>query len=210
VGLAWQALPEPGTLALVDTVSRRAAALARPHPADLPFTEIVAVEQQIVRWLDPTTRRDAELALTGRLTGDPLPTLRSACWLLASWAVVLHLRTGEAPTEVLTRLTLSGVWRGPQAPETERIWELLTAQVRAGALAALTDDAPAALAFRAAAHARVPGYAEVLLHHCLLLMAGLFSTLVAYGVDPRDLASTLAVYTHDVLDRSTGSFRPLS
>src|SRR5262245_37749430 len=96
-GLAWQTLPEPGVLALVDTFSRRAAALARPHPADLPISEIVTVEQEILRWLEPTTRLDAELALINRLTHDPMPTLRAVCWLIASWAVVLHLRTGYTP-----------------------------------------------------------------------------------------------------------------
>ncbi|ADP82776.1 hypothetical protein [Pseudofrankia inefficax] len=208
-GLAWQTLPEPGVLALVDTVSRRAAALARPDPADLPITELVTVEQQVARWLDPATRSDAETVLAGRLAGDPMPTLRSVCWLIASWAVVLHLRTGAAPSEVLDRLTLCGIWRGPQAPETERIWELLTAQVRTGALAALTDDVGTATAFRAAAHTRVAGYAECLLHHSLMLMSSLWLTLGAHGLEPPDVAATLAVYTHDGFDRPQGSFRPL-
>jgi hypothetical protein len=209
VGLAWQALPEPGSLALVDQVSRRAAALARPHPADLPIAEIVVVEQLVTHWLDPATRREAEHALTGRLAGDPLRTLRALCWLLASSAVLLYLRTGQAPTEVLGRLTLGGLWRGPQAPETERIWELLTAQVRTGAFAALTDDVPSAQAFRSAVATPAPGYAEVLLHHGLLLLAGLWSTLRAHGLDPRGLASTLASYTVDTTEPPTSSFRPL-
>ncbi|ONH31905.1 hypothetical protein BL253_07105 [Pseudofrankia asymbiotica] len=209
-GLAWQTLPEPGALALVDTVSRRAAALARPHPADLPIAEIVAVEHEVLRWLDPATRADAEGALIDRLTGDPMPTLRAVCWLTASWAVVLHLRTGYAPTEVLRQLTFGGVWRGPQAPETEQVWEFLTAQVRAGALAALTDDPSVAHAFHSAAATRVAGYPECLLHHGLVLMSGLWLTLAAHGVEPLDLAATLAVYTHDAFDRPTGSFRPLT
>jgi len=208
-GLAWQTLPEPGLLALVDTMSGRAAALARPHPADLSMAELVTVEQQVARWLDPATRLDAEYTLARRLAGDPMPTLRSVCWLIASWAVVLHLRTGAAPADVLDRLTLGGIWRGPQAPETERIWELLTAQVRAGAFAALTDDAGTATAFHAAAHTRVAGYAECLLHHSLMLTSGLWLTLVAHGVEPREVAATLAVYTQDTGERPQGSFRPL-
>jgi hypothetical protein len=209
-GLAWQTLPEPGALALVDTISRRAAALARPHPGDLPIEEIVTVEREVLRWLDPATRAEAESVLVDRLGGDPMPTLRAVCWLTASWAVVLHLRTGYAPTEVLRQLSFGGVWRGPQAPETERVWEFLTAQVRAGALAALTDDAAAAQAFYAAATTQIPGYPECLLHHCLMLMSGLWFTLAAHGVEPHDLAATLAVYTHDAFDRPTGSFRPLT
>jgi hypothetical protein len=208
-GLAWQTLPEPGVLALVDTMSRRAAAFARPHPADLPVDELVAVEQQVARWLDPATRLDAEVILAGRLAGDPMPTLRSVCWLIAAWSVVLHLRTGAPPTEVVGRLTLGGIWRGPQAPETERVWELLSAQVRAGAFAALTDDAGTATAFRAAAHTRVAGYAECLLHHSLMLISGLWVTLCAHGLEPRDMAATLVVYTQDSTERPRGSFRPL-
>ncbi|MBL7496448.1 hypothetical protein I6A84_13290 [Frankia sp. CNm7] len=209
-GLAWQTLPEPGTLALVDPESRRAAAFTRPHPADLSISELVAVEQHVARWLDPATRQDAEEALTGSLAGDPMPTLRSLCWLMASWAVGLHLRTGHSPTQVLAQLTLSGLWRGPQAPETERIWELLTAQVRAGALAALTNDTATARAFEAAARTRVTGYPECLLHHGLLLMASLWSTLAAYGLDLRDVAGTLALYTQDSDEPRAGSFRPLT
>jgi len=209
-GFAWQTLPEPGVLALVDTFSRRAAALARPHPADLPISEIVTVEQEILRWLEPATRLDAEIVLIGRLTHNPMPTLRAICWLIASWAVVLHLRTGQTPNEVLRQLTFGGVWRGPQAPETEQVWEFLTAQVRAGAFAALTDDAGAARAFHAAAATRVAGYPECLLHHSLMVMASLWTTLVTHGVEPRDVAATLAVYTEDALDRPAGSFRPLT
>ncbi len=194
----------------MDTISRRAAALARPHPGDLPIEEIVTVEREVLRWLDPATRAEAESVLVDRLGGDPMPTLRAVCWLTASWAVVLHLRTGYAPTEVLRQLSFGGVWRGPQAPETERVWEFLTAQVRAGALAALTDDAAAAQAFYAAATTQIPGYPECLLHHCLMLMSGLWLTLAAHGVEPHDLAATLAVYTHDAFDRPTGSFRPLT
>ncbi|MBX6388269.1 MAG: hypothetical protein IRZ08_04570 [Frankia sp.] len=214
-GLAWQSLPEPGALALVDTLSRRAAALSRPHPADLPIGEIVAVEREVIRWLDASRQRDAvtrlaaENALVERLAPDPMPALRAACWLLASWAVVLHLRTGQPPADVLGRLSFGGVWRGPQAPETERIWELLTAEVRTGAFAALTDDPATAWAFRAAA-TRLPRYPECLLHHSLVLMRGLWAELGGYGIEPRDMASTLAVYTLDPVNPATGSFRPLT
>jgi len=194
----------------VDTVSRRAAALARPHPGDLPIAEIVTVEHEVLRWIDPATRPEAEGVLVTRLTHDPMPTLRAICWLTASWAVVLHLRTGRAPTDILRQLTFGGVWRGPEAPETERVWELLTAQVRAGAFAALTDDAAAGRAFHAAAATPIAGYPECLLHHGLLLMAGLWHILAAYGVEPRDLAATLAMYTEDGLDHPAGSFRPLT
>lgn len=208
-GLAWQTLPEPGALALVDTVSRRAAALTRPRPADLSITDVAAVEQIVLAWLDPATRAGAEGALHARLAADQLGTLRAVCWLLALWAVILHLRTGEQPTDVLAGLSFNGVWRGPQAPETERIWEMLTDQVRTGALAALTDDEPTAAAFRASV-IYTHGLAECLLHHSLVLMAGLWAVLVAHGLEPRDMAGTLALYTLDAADPPTGSFRPLA
>lgn len=208
-GLAWQTLPDPGALALVDTTSRRAAALGRPHPADLSMVDIVDIERLVMEWLEPSTRAAAERALTDRLSSNPPQTLRALCWLIAMWAVAIHLRTGQPPTTVIATMRYRMVWRGPEAPATEQVWEALSDRIRLGATAALTADAASAEAFNASIQSP-PGIAAVLLRHALGLMAGLVEDMRAIGVEPKDMASTLALYTVDPEGPAPPCFRPLT
>ncbi|WP_239309354.1 MULTISPECIES: hypothetical protein [unclassified Frankia] len=207
-GLAWQTLHDAGALALVDTASHRAAAVARPCTPELDIADIVEAERLVQAWADASTRRAAEEALAGRLAADSTRLLRSLSWLLAMWAVTLHLRTGEQPHTVIRSLTYRGVWRSAEAPHCEGVWESLSQRVRVGALAALTGDSDAAHAFRLAI-CQPPGIAEVLLHHALSVMGDLARNMHAIGIDPTDLARTLAAYTTEPPAIQPASFRPL-
>ncbi len=208
-GLSWQTLHDVGALALVDTASQRAAAVARPCTPELDITDIVEAERLVQAWADTTTRQEAEEALATRLQVDAVRILQSLSWLLAMWAVTLHLRTGEQPHMVIRSLTYRGVWRGAQAPHAEGVWESLSERIRVGALAALTGDTETTSAFRLAIQ-RPPGIAEVLLHHALVVMDDLARSMHAIGVDPTDLARTLAVYTAEPPAIQPPSFRPLN
>jgi hypothetical protein len=208
-GLAWQTLPDAEALALVDTVSRRAAALARPHPSDLSMADIVDVERMALAWTDGGDRHAAGRSLTDRLRSDPVRTLRALCWLLAMWAVAIHLRTGEQPTAVLQNLALRGVWRGTEAPLSNQVWDSLDRRVRLGALAALTADPAFAETFRW--HVTNPHQmAEALLRHTLLVMEGLSRRMRSLDLEPRDMAGTLALYTIDPAGPPAACFRPLT
>ncbi|ABW11722.1 conserved hypothetical protein [Parafrankia sp. EAN1pec] len=208
-GLAWQTLPDAGALALVDTSSRRAAALARPHPNELPMIDVVDVERLVVAWLSPHTRYAAEQHLAERVDDDPHRTMGALCWLLAMWTVTIHLRTGQSPSAVISAMSYRVVWRSPEAPESERVWEILTDQIRLGTLAALTADRDTAVEF----HSRVDnprGLAPVLLRHALGVMAGVVDDMNIIGVDPQDMAGTLALYTIDPDGPTVPCFRPLT
>jgi hypothetical protein len=207
-GLAWQTLPDAEALALVDTVSRRAAALARPHPSDLSMADIVDVERMALGWTDAGDRQAAE-SLTDRLGSDPVRTLRALCWLLAMWAVAIHLRTGEQPTAVLQGLALREVWRGAEAPLSDQVWDSLDRRVRLGALAALTADPAFAETFRWYV-TNPPQMAEVLLRHTLGVMEGLSRRMRSLGLEPGDMAGTLALYTIDPAGPPAACFRPLT
>ncbi|KLL12358.1 MULTISPECIES: hypothetical protein [Protofrankia] len=207
-GLSWQTLHDVGALALVDTDSQRAAAVVRPCTPELDITDIVEAERLVQAWVNATTRQEAEAALATCLRVDAVRLLQSLGWLLAMWAVTLHLRTGEQPHMVIRSLTYRGVWRGAQAPLSEQVWESLSERIRVGALAALTGDAEIANAFRQAVQ-RPVGIAEVLLHHALVVMDDLARSMHAIGVDPTNLAQTLAVYTAQPSALQPPSFRPL-
>src|SRR5215470_10938917 len=97
-GLAWQTLPEAGSLALVDAGSRRAVAITRPGGTELTMDDVVDIERLVLAWTDPGRQADAQDALDARLAADPVRTLTALGWLLAMWAVTVHLRTGRPPT----------------------------------------------------------------------------------------------------------------
>ncbi|WP_131747363.1 hypothetical protein [Frankia sp. Cppng1_Ct_nod] len=207
-GLAWQTLYDTGALALVDTASRRAAAVTRPCTPELDITDIVEAERLVQAWVDAATQAEAEEALAGRLASDAGRLLRALSWLLAMWAVTLHLRTGEQPTAIIGSLRFCGVWRSAEAPFAEKVWESLSQRVRIGALAALTGDTDATYAFTRAI-SQPSGIAEVLLRHALVVMNDLVRNMRDLGIDPTDLARTLAAYTTEPPAIQPASFRPL-
>ncbi|KPM55258.1 hypothetical protein CcI49_27160 [Frankia sp. CcI49] len=208
-GLAWQTLPDAGALALVDTSSRRAAALARPHPRELPMIDVVDIERLVVAWLSVQTRFAAEQQLVERVEDDPHRTMTALSWLLAMWTVTIHLRTGRPPAAVVAAMTYRQVWRSPEAPNSERVWETLTDRIRLGTLAALTSDAGSAVEFRAQVDSP-RGMAAVMLRHALGVMASLAEDMRMIGVDPQDMAGTLALYTIDPDGPTAPCFRPLA
>ncbi|MCL9797115.1 hypothetical protein MXD58_022965 [Frankia sp. AgKG'84/4] len=208
-GLAWQTLSDPGALALVDADSGRAAALGRPHPTDLPMVQIVDLERLAHGWLVPASRPQSERHLREQVAEDPLRTMRGLCWLMAMGVVAIHLRTGWAPTAVVNDLTFPGIWRGPQAPESERVWENLAERVRLGVLAALTDDADSVARFHECLR-HPPGITPILLDYALRMLTDLHQRMIDHGIDPREMAGTLALYTVDPQDSSTACFRPLA
>jgi hypothetical protein len=110
---------------------------------------------------------------------------------------------------VLRGLTLRGVWRGPEAPLSDAVWEALDRRVRLGALAALTADPASAEAFRQGV-CDPPRIARVLLRHTLLVMEELSRSMRSQGIEPRNMASTLALYTVDPAGPPAGCFRPLT
>jgi hypothetical protein len=208
-GLAWQTLSDPGALALVDAESRRAAALARPHPADLPMVQIVDIERLVCGWLAPASRPRTERELRAQVIADPLTTLRGLCWLMAMWVVALHLRTGRQPTVIIDELSFSGIGRVPGAPQTEQVWENLLGRVRLGILAALTSDLTMTERFREALF-HPPGIAPVILTYALRMIENLSRQMIDHGVDPQEMAGTLAQYTVDPQDQAAACFRPLT
>ncbi|SNQ49936.1 conserved hypothetical protein [Frankia canadensis] len=208
-GLAWQTLTDPGALALVDADSGRAAALSRPHPADLPMVQIVDLERLVSGWLAPATRPQSAQRLREQEAADPLRTLRGLCWLAAMWVVALHLRTGWQPTAIVGDLNVPGIWRLAEAPCSAQVWEDLAERVRLGVLAALTGDADANARF-ADYLRRPPGIAPILLNHTLRILEDLHQRMLENGIDSRDMAGTLALYTVDPADRATACFRPLT
>jgi hypothetical protein len=208
-GLAWQTLTDPGALALVDADSGRAAALARPHPADLPMVQIVDLERLATGWLTPATRPQSARHLSEQAAGDPLRTLRGLCWLMAMWVVAVHLRTGWQPTAIVGELQVPGIWRGAEAPYSARVWDDLAERVRLGVLAALTGDLDANDRF-AAALSSPAGIAPILLEQTLRMLEDLHRQMLEQGIDPREMAGTLALYTVDPADRATACFRPLT
>ncbi|WP_026310719.1 hypothetical protein [Parafrankia elaeagni] len=208
-GLAWQTLPDTGALALVDTSSRRAAALARPHPRELPMIDVVDMERLVVSWLSRQNRFAAEQQLVERVEDDPHRTMSALTWLLAMWTVTIHLRTGRPPAAVIAAMSYRQVWRSPEAPQSERVWETLTDRIRLGALATLTSDARSAVEFHS--HVDNPrGMGAVLVRHALGIMAGMADDMRTIGVDPQDMAGTLALYTIDPDGPTVPCFRPLT
>lgn len=211
-GLAWQTLPETSALALVDTASRRAAAVARPHPADLAMADIVELERLVLAWSHPTqtgaARADAEAALEARLAVAPLDTLRAVCWLLGMWIVTVHVQTGQPPHVLVQAVAARPSWGRLDLPETHRLWESLTERVRTGILAALTGDPATVSAF--AVVATVPAaMPEILLRHALAVTAAVREDMLARGLEPTDMASTVALYTTDPAVAPPSYFRPL-
>ncbi|KQC37366.1 MULTISPECIES: hypothetical protein [Frankia] len=208
-GLAWQTLSDPGALALVDADSGRAAALARPHPADLPMVQIVDIERLAWGWLAPASRPQSERHLSEQVAADPLNTMRGLCWLMAMWVVAVHLRTGRQPTVLVAELRVPGIWQGPETPASTAVWEDLEDRIRLGILAALTSDADADTRF--VETLRHPaGIAPVLLGYALRMLTDLHRQMLDHGIDPREMAGTLALYTVDPQDRATACFRPLT
>lgn len=208
-GLAWQTLPDAQALALVDMESRRAAALARPHPTDLSMVDIVDTERLVASWLASPTRAAAEQALFERAPSDLRRTARALCWLLAMWAVAMHLRTGRQPTAVVAALSYRQVWRSPEAPNTERVWDALTDRVRLGTMAALTADPATVEEFRRCLQ-DPPGIETVLVRHALGVMAGMVVDMRAQAIEPAEMAGTLALYTIDPDSPAVPCFRPLT
>ncbi|EIV90994.1 hypothetical protein FraQA3DRAFT_0410 [Frankia sp. QA3] len=208
-GLAWQTLSDPGALALVDADSGRAAALARPHPADLPMVQIVDIERLAGGWLAPASRPQSERHLHEQMAADPLNTMRGLCWLMAMWIVAVHLRTGRPPNVLVAELHFPGIWQGPEAPASAAVWEALAGRIRLGVLAALTSDGDADARFWQALR-QPPGIAPVLLGYALRMLADLHRQMLDHGIDPKEMAGTLALYTVDPQDRATACFRPLT
>ncbi|THJ45342.1 hypothetical protein [Candidatus Frankia alpina] len=208
-GLAWQTLSDPGALALVDADSGRAAALGRPHPADLPMVQIVDIERLAWGWLVPASRPQSERHLREQVAADPLNTMRGLCWLMAMWVVAVHLRTGRQPTLLIAELHVPGIWRGAQVPTSAAVWEDLAERIRLGVLAALTSDGDADARFEQGLR-HPAGIAPVLLDYALRMLAELHRRMLDHGIDPREMAGTLALYTIDPQDRATACFRPLT
>ncbi|MCM3885782.1 hypothetical protein [Frankia sp. R82] len=208
-GLAWQTLSDPGALALVDAESGRAAALGRPHPTDLPMVQIVDLERLTGGWLSPASRHQSERHLHEQADADPEHTMRGLCWLMAMWAVAVHLRTGWQPTAIVGSLRISGIWRGIDAPESERVWEAVAERIRVGVLAALTGDTATVIRFQECLRSP-PGITSILLDYALRMISDLHVLMLDHDIDPREMAGTLALYTVDPQDPSTACFRPLT
>jgi hypothetical protein len=207
-GLAWQTLPEAGSLALVDAASRRAVAVTQPCTHDLSMDDVVEIEHLVTTWTEGPYQTDAEQALLERLSTSPERLLRALTWLLAMWAVAVHVRTGQPPTAIVRALSYRGVWRSEQTPYTEQVWEALTERVRLGALAALTGDPATDAAFDDAIR-HPPGIAEALMRHSLDLMRAVNDDMRLHNLDPAGLARALSIYTAAPALPVTQSFRPL-
>ncbi|OAA25445.1 hypothetical protein UG55_1022105 [Frankia sp. EI5c] len=171
--------------------------------------DVVDIERLVVTWLSPQTRFAAEQKLVERAEDDPHRTMAALCWLLAMWTVTIHLRTGRPPATVVAAMSYRQVWRSPEAPQSERVWEALTDRIRLGVLAALTADADSAVEFHT--HVDNPrGMGPIMLRHALGVMASMAEDMRIIGVDPQDMAGTLALYTIDPDGPTAPCFRPLA
>nr|MDT0666315.1 hypothetical protein [Micromonospora sp. DSM 115978] len=128
--------------------------------------------------------------------------------LLGMWIVTVHVQTGQSPHILVQAVAARPSWGHLDLPETRQLWESLTERVRTGILAALTGD-PATVSAFAVAATLPSAMPEILLRHALAVATALREDMAARGLEPTDMANTVALYTTDPVVAPASYFRPL-
>ncbi|GAA4498228.1 hypothetical protein GCM10023191_043070 [Actinoallomurus oryzae] len=183
----WSTLPEGDGVELRDTASQRSTILRRPPPDLLEMDDIVRIEALAFREGD---RPQAELF--GAMDTDPLRVLTGMNWLIAFWAVLWDLRTGEPADGLIRSLDYNGPWRSGAIPEREQVWHTMSQRVRSGVLAALTGNPEAHRVYEDEVRRLAP---DVFLHVTLTIMDALSRDLVRRGLGLDGMAAGLAERT---------------
>jgi hypothetical protein len=172
---------------LYDTISGRTTLLRRP-PADLlEMDDVVRIEALALREGD---RPQAELF--GALDADPFRVLTGMNWLIAYWAVLWDLRSGEPAGDLVRGLDYDGPWRGGASPEREQVWRSMSQRVRTGVLAALTGNPEAHRVYESEVRRLAP---DLFLHVTLTIMDVLSHNLIRQDLGLDGMAAKLAEHT---------------
>lgn len=184
---AWSTLPEGDGVELRDTASGRTTVLRRPPSDLLAMDDVVSIEVLAFREGD-----QPQAELFGAMDNDPLRVLTGMNWLIALWAVLWDLRTGEPAGDLVRSLDYAGPWRTGVIPEREQVWKTMSQRVRSGVLAALTGNPEAHRVYEAEVRRLAP---DVFLHVTLTIMDTLSRDLKHDGLDLDGMAAGLAERT---------------
>jgi hypothetical protein len=196
---AWSTLAEGDAVALRDTASGRSTLLRRPPAEWLEMDDVLRIEALAFREGD-----QPQAELFGAMDADPLRVLTGMNWMIAFWAVLWDLRSGEPANDMVRTLDYSGPWRAGSIPEREQVWRTMSQRVRTGVFAALTGNVEAQRVYEAEVRRLAP---DVFLHVTLTIMDTLNRDLTRQGVPLEGMAAELAGHTR--AGTSTGpSFTP--
>lgn len=180
----WSPLPADGAVELHDTISGRTTVVRRPPQGMLAMDDVVRIEALAFREGD-----HPQAELFGALDSDPLRVLTGMNWLIAFWAVLWDLRSGDPADKLIHDLDYAGPWRRHAAPEREQVWRSMTERVRAGVLAALIGDPEAHRGYESEVRRLAP---DVYLHVTLTIMDSLSRDLTGRGLALDGMAAGLA------------------
>lgn len=186
----WSPHAEGGAVELHDTISGRTTLLRRPPVGLLAMDDVVRIEALAFRAGD---RPQAELF--GALDADPFRVLTGMNWLIAYWAVLWDLRSGEPAGDLVRGLDYDGPWQATDAgasPEREQVWRSMSQRVRAGVLAALTGNPEAHRVYESEVRRLAP---DLFLHVTLTIMGALSRDLTRQDLDLDGMAEKLSEHT---------------
>ena len=192
----WSSHAEAYAAVLYDTVSGRRTVIRRPVADRLRMDDLIRLESLAFRRAGLPAHAPAQSELFGALDTDPLRVLNGMNWLLAFWAVLWDLRSGNPAPEVIRRLDYTGAWRttgpGEGAPEREHAWQAITQRIKAGVLAQLTGDGDMRHSYDAEVARLAP---DVFLHITLATVDGLSQDLTRKGIGLEGMTAALARHT---------------
>jgi hypothetical protein len=180
----WSPLPEGDAVELCDTISGRTTLLRRPPDETLAMEDVVRIEALAFRkGVGPQPE------LFGTLDTGPLRVLTGMNWLIAFWAVLWDLRSGDPAGELIRGLDYEGPWRSGATPEREQVWRSMNERVRAGVLSALTGNLEAHRLYESEVRRLAP---DLYLHVTLTIMDALNHELTGRGLSLEGMAAGLA------------------
>jgi hypothetical protein len=183
----WSTLAEGDAVALRDTTSGRSTLLRRP-PAEWPvMDDVMRIEALAFR-----EDEQPQAELFGAMDADPLRVLSGMNWLIAFWAVLWDLRSGEPAGDMVRTLDYSGPWRAGAIPEREQVWRTMSQRVRTGVFAALTGNVEAQRVYESEVRRLAP---DVFLHVTLTIMDTLNRDLTRQGLPLDGMTAELARHT---------------
>jgi hypothetical protein len=183
----WSTLAGGDAVELHDTVSGRSTTFRRPPAELLPMDDVLRIEALAFRQSE-----QPQAELFGAMDSDPLRVLTGMNWLIAFWAVLWDLRSGEPAGDMVRTLDYSGPWRTGAIPEREQVWRTMSQRVRTGVLAALTGNIEAHRVYESEVRRLAP---DVFLHVTLTMMDTLNRDLTRQGLHLDGMAADLAART---------------
>jgi hypothetical protein len=180
----WSTLAEGDAVALRDTASGRSTLLRRPSAEWLVMDDVMRIEALAFR-----EDEQPQAELFGAMDADPLRVLSGMNWLIAFWAVLWDLRSGEPAGDMVRTLDYSGPWRAGAIPEREQVWRTMSQRVRTGVFAALTGNVEAQRVYESEVRRLAP---DVFLHVTLTIMDTLNRDLTRQGLPLDGMTAELA------------------